>query len=115
MGQLASQLQRGLCLATILSVASWPHSESRGSVAIETFLVSSETTYKECMNAIEFGTQVHFQSVDKESNRKSIFVHQGCWFEIEMWSNPKVACRKLMPRKSVEGLEWIPEESCLPD
>ena len=115
MGQLASQLQRGLCLATILSVAWWTQSESRASVAVETFLAGSETTYKECMKAIEFGTQVHFQSGDTESNRKSIFVHEGCWFEIELWSNPMVACRKLMPRKSVEGLKWIPEESCLPD
>ena len=105
MGQLASQLQRGLCLATILSVAWWTQSESRASVAVETFLAGSEKTYKECMTAIEFGTQVHFQSGDKESNRKSIFVHEGCWFEIELWSNPMVACRKLMPRKSVEGLK----------
>ena len=52
MGQLASQLQRGLCLATILSVASGPHLESRASVAVETFLAGSETTYKECMKVV---------------------------------------------------------------
>jgi len=45
----------------------------------------------------------------------AIFVHEGCWFEIELWLNPMMAYTKLMPRKSVEGLQWIPEESCLPD
>ena len=114
MSRLTSQLQQGLCLAAILAVAWWTQSESRASVAVETFLADSETTYKECMKAIEFGTQVHFQSGDQESNRKAIFVHEGCWFEIELLSNPIIACSKLMPLKSIEGLQWIPEESYLP-
>ncbi len=72
MSRLTSQLQRGLCLATILLVAWWTQSESRASVAVETFLTDSETTYKECMKAIEFGTQVHFQSGGQESNRSDL-------------------------------------------
>ena len=73
-----------MCLATIFSVACWPQPESRAFVDVETFLADSETTYKECMKAIEFGTHVHFQSGDQQSNRKAIFVHEGCWFEIEL-------------------------------